>query len=81
LKDIGDVGGGGLLRHKYNGSHTQLLIAVYPEYEWLPWKFTQSPKNYWIDIQNKKKFLDWAGKQLGIKEPSDWHKVTPKVEY
>jgi hypothetical protein len=44
----------------------------------LPWKFLKTPKNYWGDDNNKKKYLYWLGKQLGIKELNDWYKVTPK---
>lgn len=67
------------MNRKYKGSPYLLLSSVFPEYEWLPWKFAQCPKNYWNDDVNKKKFLDWAGKQLGVNEISDWNKITTKV--
>jgi hypothetical protein len=53
---------------------------VYPDYEWLPWKFTKGEKNYWDNIANKRKFLDWAGKQLGVNEYSDWYSIPTKVK-
>jgi hypothetical protein len=56
-----------------------LLSGVYPEFDWLPWKFEKTPKNFWVDMKNQRKFLDWAGKQLGIKEMSDWYKISSKV--
>ena len=56
-----------------------MLEAVYPEYEWLPWRFQRVSKNFWNENENKKKFMDWAGKQLNIKDMSDWYKVTSKV--
>jgi hypothetical protein len=56
-----------------------MLSTLYPEYDWLPWKFAQSPKKFWDDISNQKRFLEWAGNQLGVKQYSDWYKVTPKV--
>jgi hypothetical protein len=77
-KDIADVGGLGLL-NKYDSSILQLLATVYPEYEWLPWKFPQCPRNYWDSIDNQKNFMEWAGKQLNIKEMSDWYSVSIKV--
>ena len=56
-----------------------LLSKIYPNYEWLPWKFKHIPSKYWKDDKNKIKFIDWVGKQLGIKDESDWFKVTTKV--
>jgi hypothetical protein len=72
------IGGGGLLK-KYNNSPWQVLETAYPEYEWLPWKFSRTPKNTWKSDKMVKKFFNWAGKQLGIKEPSDWYKMTTRV--
>ena len=61
-------------------SLSKLLANVYPEYEWLPWRFSKCPQNYWGDVNNQKKFVNWAGKELKIKELSDWYKVTNQVE-
>jgi hypothetical protein len=52
---------------------------VYPEYEWLPWRFNIVLKGFWDDVKNQKKFMDWAGKQLDYKNREDWFKVTTKV--
>jgi hypothetical protein len=75
---LADIGG---LRNKFNGLPTLslLLSKVYPDYNWLPWKFAICPPNYWDDLKNRKKFMGWASKQLGIKDMSDWYKVTQKV--
>jgi hypothetical protein len=56
-----------------------MLSKLYPEYDWLPWKFEMTPKNYWSDVNNVKKFMDWAAKQLKIKEFSDWQNVKIKA--
>jgi hypothetical protein len=78
VKDFLELDGIGLL-NKFNGSPPHLLSTVYPEYEWLPWKFKHLPSKYWNEDKNKIKFLDWAGKQLGIKDYSDWYKVNARV--
>jgi hypothetical protein len=52
---------------------------MYPEKEWLPWKFVSCPLEYWNDVNNQTKFVEWAAKQLKIKEMSDWYNVTLKV--
>ena len=57
----------------------KVLSAVYSEYEWLPWKFDIVPRNIWADVNNQKKFMEWAGKELKIKEMNDWYKVSVSV--
>jgi hypothetical protein len=69
-----------MLNCKYSGSPSLLLATVYPEYDWLPWKFYKLPKNYWQDIKNKRKFVEWVGKQWEIKDMSDWYKKTYTVK-
>ena len=72
------IGGSSLLQ-KYKGSPFHLISTIYPEVEWLPWKFTQSPKGFWADVENQKTFIQWASKQLNIRDLSDWYNVSPKV--
>jgi hypothetical protein len=74
------VGIGSLL-DKYKGSHSSLLLKVYPKYDWLPWKFIRCPHNYWDDLNNQKKFMDWAATQLNILEMRDWYKISIKVTF
>jgi hypothetical protein len=56
-----------------------MLSTLYPDYNWLPWKFSKVPFNYWQDLKNHRKFLDWAATQLNVKEMSDWYKISQKV--
>ena len=60
-------------------SFFEVLSEAYPEYDWLPWKFEQCPKNYWNDSKNVRKFMEWAGKELIVKEMSDWYNVSYSV--
>ncbi len=73
-----DIGGCGLLHH-YNDSPTKLLSAVYPDYNWLPWKFERAMRNLWDNPENQQKFMNWVATQLNIKEMHDWYRVTTKV--
>ncbi len=64
-----------------NKSLPQLLTLVYPEYEWLPWRFQHPvPTGFWKDEGNQIKFVEWAGTQFQIKEMSDWYKITINVK-
>jgi hypothetical protein len=82
FQELVDIGGlsPSQLRKKYSGLD-QLLSEAYPEYDWLPWKFSACPPKYWDDLKNQRKFMDWASKQLNITDMSDWYKVTDKVTF
>jgi hypothetical protein len=56
-----------------------MLGNIFPDNEWLPWKHEKVPATFWDDLNNQRKFFDWASKELKIKETSDWYKVTLKV--
>ena len=74
------MAGIGTKNSSYQGvSLQQLLATAYPEYEWLPWKFSEKPKHLWQDEGNKRKFIEWIATQLNIKDESDWYKVSTKV--
>ena len=79
MKKWNEMGGSSLLSDKYNDNILQLLTHFYPNYEWLPWKFETCPRGYWENIENQKKFVKWAAKELNIKEPSDWYNISNKV--
>lgn len=59
----------------------RLLSSVYDEYEWLPWRFDKCPKDFWGDKQNRIKYIEWAEKELGIKEKNDWLKIKANVSW
>jgi hypothetical protein len=79
LKDFERIGAVNLLNKHYNGSPSLLISSVFPEYQLLPWKFSVVPHNFWSNTENQKTFMNWAAKQLNIKEPSDWYNITVKV--
>jgi hypothetical protein len=56
-----------------------LLTESYPDYDWLPWRFVLCPRNYWDDMKNQRKFMDWATKELNINNMSDWYNITFRV--
>ena len=76
-KDLVTHGAGQLLQ-RYKHRHI-LLSTFFPEQEWLPWKFDKCPSNFWENVNNQRKFLDWAGKELKINEMSDWYNVSYRV--
>ena len=63
--------------------HESLILAlrsIYPEYDWLPWKFENGVnRGFWGDVENQRKFMNWAGKQLKIEKMEDWSRIEPKT--
>jgi hypothetical protein len=51
------------------------LQSLYPDYDWIQWKFVHVPIGYWNDIQNRRKFFDFLGKKLNIVAMDDWYSV------
>jgi hypothetical protein len=71
--DITDNHGGGLLR-KY-GSPRLLLQYAYPDLKFNPWEFKKVPENYWNDIENVRKYMEWLKEELHVKTYEDWYNV------
>jgi hypothetical protein len=78
FQDIKKLGGAPLLS-KYEESVVLLLSAMYPKFDWLPWRFKNCPSAFFDEPTNKKKFLEWVAKQVAIQDPSDWYNVSLDV--
>ena len=59
----------------YGGSQFNLITSIFPNHEWLLWRFANSPDGFWDDIKNQRKFMEYVGKQLKIKDFSDFYQV------
>ena len=57
-----------------------MITNTYPNYKWLPWKFSQTSKGYWDDTNNVKEYMNWLSEQLNIKTMEDWYNVSREVE-
>ena len=60
---------------KYNNRPSKLLSSVYPEYEWLFWKFIRAP-NEWDNKENQLKYMNWLGEKLGYTTTEDWYEIS-----
>ena len=65
---------------KYNKSHINIITSVYPNYNWLPWRFNSTPKEFWNDTNNVKEYMNWLSERLNIKTMEDWYKVSSEVK-
>jgi len=48
-------------------------------FDFLPWKFKQVPKNFWKKMENRRSYLKWLGQELGFEKPEDWYLITRKA--
>ena len=62
----------------YNSSFPTLISSVYPEYNWLLWKFQGTPIKG-LKQEEWKQFMDIIAKALNIKELKDWYKIKTEV--
>lgn len=65
-----------LKRHK--NSPFYFLKGVYPEYDWKPWLFKTSIRNFWKDDENSKALFQWLETKFNIAKEEDWYQVTRK---
>lgn len=65
--------GSGLI--KKAGSLINLLKIFYPDYVWLEWKLKKT-ENFWVNIDNQRKYMDWLFKELKYETMEDWYKTS-----
>jgi len=59
-------------------SPINVLKQLYPEHQWLPWRFKDSEYD-WNKMENRRIFLDWIGIRLGYRDKESWYNCN--VEY
>jgi len=68
--------GAGVLYAYWNSSAIAAVQETFPDYDWKEWLFRQAPLRFWADRRNHRRYMDWLGKQLGIRRPQDWYRVS-----
>jgi len=55
----------------YGYSLVNCLTTVYSEHPWQEWKFEIVSNGFWDNETNVAKYLEWAGKEIGIHSPAE----------
>jgi hypothetical protein len=55
--------GGALLQNHYSTSLVDALSDLYPDHQWLPWKFQKAPRRYWDDAKHQRAFMEFLAYQ------------------
>lgn len=79
-EDIQKHGGTGFLNSNYNNSPYKALQCVYPEHNWMLWRFHIVPSGYLDrlagDTAEQKKLINWLGDKLAVKSLNDWYRIS-----
>jgi len=67
------------ITHKYGGSLQRALSTIYPNHNWIPWLFSKSPKRFWEDRMNWRRYLEWFADRVGFHVMEEWREVTPML--
>lgn len=70
--------GGTRLMNIYGDSLERTLAAVYPQHEFLPWKFKLASKKCWADKSNHRRFFETLAAELGwsLTSPEPWYQIS-----
>jgi len=63
--------GGSVLRY-HRHSPSAMVMELFPEFQWHEWMFGVTRKGFWHRPENRKRYVQWLGKRLGIRKPEDW---------
>ncbi|MGH7962887.1 MAG: hypothetical protein ACRERD_13830 [Candidatus Binatia bacterium] len=67
---------GWTLRGNFGGSPLAILKDYLPQYDWKEWLFVSAPQRFWQNPANRRRYLDWLGKQLGFRRVEDWYRIS-----
>jgi len=66
---------GARLLQKFGDSPIAVVRDYHPTYDWREWLFRRPPRRFWANRQNRRRYLDWLGEQLGFAHPDDWQRL------
>ncbi len=67
--------GGDCLLTRYNYSLLRIFSSLFPEHDWKPWLFRWTPRGFWDQPENRRRYMLWLGEQLGFRKMEDWYRV------
>lgn len=74
-----EYGGASVLKH-FNGSPSKALQTLYPQHNWMLWRFKSMPQGHWQQLLNnvheQKQVLDFLSDQLRIQSLNDWYRIS-----
>ncbi|MFW6059087.1 MAG: hypothetical protein ACODAQ_02835 [Phycisphaeraceae bacterium] len=75
-QDFHDHHGTGLLGMYYGNSPLRALKDYKPRVKWREWEFGAVTQGFWQKRENRIRYMNWLGEQLGFRKAEDWYHVT-----
>jgi hypothetical protein len=72
--DLFDHSGARLLTI-FGDSPSAVLRDYRPDYDWKEWLFRRPTQGFWARADNRCRYLDWLGHELGFATPEDWTRL------
>ncbi|MEX0652972.1 MAG: hypothetical protein WD534_18620 [Phycisphaeraceae bacterium] len=69
-------GGAAMLRVIPGGSPHDAVRELFPDRDWLEWRFVRVSNGYWQEPGHRKRYLAWLGRELGYQRKDDWYQLT-----
>jgi hypothetical protein len=66
--------GGGLLQ-VYDGSIARMVSTLYPNLDLQLWKAPSCPDEFWMNIRNQRRFLEWFADEHSIERMEQWYSI------
>ena len=61
---------------KYYENYIEPIQEYNSNYNYQEWKFSETPKKYWFNSYNRKRYLFWLGEQLQFRKAEDWYDIS-----
>jgi hypothetical protein len=58
----------------YHRSPVLAVKDLFPRHAWEEWRFAKVPVGFWRDRANRKRYVRWLAKKVGIRRPEDWRR-------
>jgi len=68
---------GSVLLLQYGFSPYKMFASLFPNSEFMPWKFSKTPNAFWNSIENQKRYMKWLSKVLSrnLETAEDWYDI------
>ena len=71
FSDFAENDGRTLLVSYFESSPIKLLQAVFPDFSFLPFLFSQTPEGFWDKLANQKEYIRWLMSTVSLTDPKD----------
>jgi len=65
--------------YQYFSGINEVVRAIFPEYNFLEWKFKNISHGYFDKPENKILYLKWVGEKYNLKTVNDWYKIKKEM--